>query len=87
MITFLKILAVVFALMAVCVFVCWRVGRVLRRSLHRDRTADVGPDSLRLLQELDAHLDDYVAADPELAAGFDRLRDALREHRQQEDGT
>jgi len=40
---------------------------------------DVGPDALRLLQHLDAHLDAHVAADPELAAGFDRLRQAIRE--------
>lgn len=45
---------------------------------------DVGPDALRLLQELDTHLDEYVAADPELSAGFDRLRNALREHRKEE---
>lgn len=48
---------------------------------RREQRHDVGPDALRLLQELDVHLDEYVAADPELAAGFDRLRDAIRDHR------
>lgn len=86
--TFLKILAIVFALMFATGFVCWRMSRVLRRSLHRDQaadTVDVGPDALRLLEDLDAHLDEYVAADPELAAGFGRLRDAIREHREEKD--
>jgi cytochrome c-type biogenesis protein CcmH/NrfG len=45
---------------------------------------DVGPDSLRLLEDLDAHLDEHVAADPELAAGFDRLRTAIHEHREED---
>jgi hypothetical protein len=50
-----------------------------------------GPDSLRLMQELDAHLDSYMAhlaglyerphigLDPVHAAGLDRLRDAIRD--------
>lgn len=63
---------------------CWRMSRVLRRSLHPDQTADtadVGPDALQLLEDLDAHLDAYVAADPELAAGCARLWDAIHDHR------
>lgn len=60
---------------------------------------DVGPDPLLLLQTLDAHLDAYFAqvaplfeepaprlVDPVLGAGCDRLRQALRDHRE-EDGT
>lgn len=43
---------------------------------------DVGPDALRLLKDLDTHLDEYVAADTELAAGFDRLRRAVRDEQQ-----
>jgi hypothetical protein len=62
----------------------WRAG-----SQH-----DVGPDSLRLLEDLDAHLDAHFArlaplfeelgppqSDP---AGFDRLRTAIHEHREDE---
>lgn len=45
---------------------------------------DVGPDALGLLEELDTHLDEYVDADPELADGFDRLRDAVREQQQED---
>lgn len=63
--------------------VLWRISRA-----HRAYTAarhDVGPDTLRLLQELDAHLDNYVAADDELAAGFDRLRAAVRDEQQKGD--
>lgn len=53
------------------------------------KTADpyaVGPDALRLLEELDTHLDDYVAADTELAAGFDRLRQAVRDEQNNHKG-
>lgn len=50
-----------------------------------------GPDSLRLMQDLDTHLDGYAAAiaglyeqphvapDPVLAAGRERLWDAVRD--------
>ena len=41
-------------------------------------THDVGPDTLRLLADLDAHLDQYLLDHPDVAAGFDRLRDAVR---------
>lgn len=47
----------------------------LIREAHEATVHDVGPDSLRLLQDLDA----YVAADAQLAAGFDRLRQAIRD--------
>lgn len=66
--------------------------RERRRPLERDRLIreahDVGPDNLRLLEELDAHLDAYmaqlaglyerphIALDPVYAAGLERLRDA-----------
>lgn len=79
------IVATITVLAFVGAVVCWRMSLVLRRSLHRDQaadTVDVGPDALRLLEDLDAHLDEYVAADPELAAGFGRLRDAIRDEQQ-----
>jgi hypothetical protein len=41
-----------------------------------------GPDSLRLLADLDAHLDNYVAEHPDVAAGFERLRRAVRDEQQ-----
>ena len=63
---------------AVC---AWQV----RRALRDNQQPDIGPDALRLLEELDAHLDNYVLADPELAAGFDRLRTAITDHRKEED--
>ena len=49
---------------------------------------DVGPDALRLLQDLDAHLDQYSTqlaglyervGSPDLDAGCDRLREAIRD--------
>ena len=57
------------------------VARAVRRlrAGHYD-----GPDSLLLLEDLDAHLDEYVAADPQLAARFDRLRDAIRDQQEGE---
>lgn len=73
----------------------WRRGesdcdRIIREARQRGRLLrgvqhDVGPDALRLLEELDAHLDEHVLANPELAAGFDRLRDAIRDHRKEEE--
>jgi hypothetical protein len=45
---------------------------------------DVGPGQLRLLEDTDAYLDRVIADDPELAAGFDRLRQAIRDHREDE---
>jgi hypothetical protein len=45
---------------------------------------DVGPDTLLLLEDLDAHLDEHVATDPYLAAGFARLRAAVRDEQERE---
>jgi hypothetical protein len=50
----------------------WRVGR------H-----DVGPDALRLLEDLDCHLDAYLLDHPDVAAGFDLLRAAVRDEQQE----
>lgn len=61
----------------------WQIHRAWKaeQAKHQD-PYDVGPDALRLLQDLDTHLDEYVAADTELAAGFDRLRQAIRDEQQ-----
>ncbi|MFL5910512.1 MAG: hypothetical protein ACJ768_08115 [Gaiellaceae bacterium] len=45
----------------------------------RDRRHDVGPDALRLLKDLDAHLDHFVANDPEVKAGIARLHAAMHD--------
>lgn len=44
----------------------------------RDRRHDVGPDALRLLQDVDQHLDRFVLDDPEVQAGLARLDAAVR---------
>jgi uncharacterized iron-regulated membrane protein len=44
----------------------------------RDRQHDVGPDALRLLEDLDAHLDGFALEDPEVQAGLARLNAAVR---------
>jgi hypothetical protein len=59
-----------------------------------DEEHDVGPDGLRLLEDLDAHLDAHFARlaplfeelgpPPADAAGCDRLRDAIRQQREDE---
>ncbi|KOG21769.1 hypothetical protein [Streptomyces viridochromogenes] len=82
----------------------WQIGRARRVESERDRIIreaeqhDVGPDALRLLQELDAHLDAYAAAvhglyeqphispDPVLAAGRERLWDAVRDNQNHHQG-
>ncbi|MFF7067347.1 hypothetical protein [Streptomyces pseudovenezuelae] len=48
----------------------------------RDRQHDVGPDQLRLLQDLDKHLNRTVAKDPEVKAGLARLDAAVCEGQQ-----
>jgi len=83
--------------------VVWRVCREPRPKKRNTTTAaqhDVGPDNLRLLQDLDAHLDEYVCEDPDLwdafgrggnwdvfNPGLDRLRDAIRDEQQNGDQT
>ncbi len=85
-----------------------QVCRALREPLERDRIVaaararaeqrtaasghDVGPDALRLLEDLDAHLDAYFARVAHLflelgpppvdPAGLDRLRAAVRDEQQ-----
>lgn len=95
---------VIIAVSIVGALVCaWQVRRALREPLDRDRIIaaarkrsafptdtehDVGPDALRLLEDLDAHLDQQFAAlaglyerlgPSDLDAGFDRLRQAIRD--------
>lgn len=48
----------------------------------RDRRHDVGADQLRLLRDLDKHLDRFVAKDPEMKAGLARLAAAVDGERQ-----
>lgn len=51
-----------------------------RNRLARENTAhDVGPDSLRLLKDLDLHLNLYLVDHPDVAEGFARLRQAVRD--------
>lgn len=75
----------------------WLACRLRRAAATRDRlireacNSYQGPDSLRLMQDLDAHLDTYatqldglyepphIAPDPVLAAGVERLWDAIRD--------
>lgn len=75
------LLAVAFLAVGFVTGVVWIAACEISRRL-KGRRHDVGPDQLRLLEELDAHPDDYVATDPELAAGFARLRAAIRNEQQ-----
>lgn len=77
----LEAFAIVCAVLLVGTPVClWQIHRAWRAEQAKNADPyDVGPDALRLLQDLDTHLDEYVAADTELAAGFDRLRRAIRD--------
>jgi hypothetical protein len=88
--------------------VAWQTRQALREPLERDRIIadarrhqaapahDVGPDQLRLLEDLDAHLDQYfarmshlfeelgppISPDPMAHPGCDRLRQAIRDQRE-----
>lgn len=98
-----KVIVIIAVSIIGAVFCAWQVRRALRGPLERElivaaarrRAAllhevkhDVGPDSLRLLEDLDAHLDQQFAAlagfyerlgPPDLDAGCDRLRQAIRD--------
>lgn len=72
-----------------------RIIAAARRNQDVDLDRDVGPDSLRLLQDLDAHLDEYAAtltglyepaAAPAPHAGLAELRQAIRDEQQKETG-
>lgn len=72
---------------------CRTAGLASRAEEAREETAHaVGPDPLRLLQDLDTHLDAHAAQlaglyerlgppGPEWDAGCERLWDAIRDHR------
>ncbi|KOV86102.1 MULTISPECIES: hypothetical protein [unclassified Streptomyces] len=60
--------------MFTAVLACHGISALVRR--RRARRDDLGPD--RLWEEVDAHLAEVIAADPQLAAGLDRLRTAVR---------
>lgn len=80
-------LAAFFIVCAVIVLVApvlfWQIHRAWKAEQAKNCDPyDVGPDALRLLEDLDTHLDEYVAADTELSAGFDRLRQAVRDEQQ-----
>lgn len=79
---FIVAVALALSLPTVLVLI-WRACRA-----EQAKVADpyeVGPDALQLLKDPDTHLNDYVAADAELAAGFDRLRQAVRDEQQNGD--
>lgn len=83
----LEMFFIVCAVLAAGLPVClWQIHRAWRAEQAKNSDPyEVGPDALRLLAELDAHLNEYVAADAELAAGFDRLRQAIRDEQQKGD--
>ncbi|MCG0066524.1 hypothetical protein L0F81_25120 [Streptomyces tricolor] len=58
------------------VLVCSGISALACR--WRARRDDFGPAGNRLWEEVDAHLEDVIAADPQLAAGLDRLNAAVR---------
>jgi hypothetical protein len=98
---------VIIVVCSIGVLVCaWQIRRALREPLERDlivaaarrRAAlvhevkhDVGPDSLRLLEDLDAHLDQqyarlsglYERIGPPPGNGIARLLHAVRDEQQE----
>lgn len=69
-----------FAYLAVSVAVIVIFGAAAIAAWRRDRRDeqhDVGPDALQLLDDLDAHLDQFAIDDPEVKAGLSRLLEAL----------
>jgi hypothetical protein len=63
----------------------------VRQAWVNEEEHDVGPDNLRLIEELDAHLDQQFAqlaglyerlGPPDVDAGCDRLRAAIRDEQQ-----
>ena len=67
--------------------ILWRLWAIRRGAARRDRLAraetvhDVGPDSLRLLRDLDLHLNLYLVDHRDIAEGLARLDQAVRDHR------
>lgn len=71
LLTFTVLAVLVFLGMAAAVANAWR-------RLRAERRYDYGPHASRLWMELDAHLNEYVAANADLDAGFARLNTAIR---------
>ncbi|MFE1192875.1 hypothetical protein ACFW6E_08750 [Streptomyces olivaceoviridis] len=63
-----------FAVLTVAVFIAALVCHVVGSWCARRN--EVGPD--RLWEEVDAHLAEVIAADPQLSAGLDRLLNNVR---------
>lgn len=83
---YLAVSVAVLVIFGTAAFAAWRRDR-------RDQQHDVGPDALLLLEDLDAHLNQQFAqlsglyerlGPPDLEAGCDRLRAALRDDREDE---
>ncbi|MFH8336908.1 hypothetical protein [Streptomyces sp. AM6-12] len=54
----------------------WAAARAIVRRV-RARRSGLEVAELRLLEELDAHLEDYLLENPDLEAGLNRLRNAI----------
>jgi hypothetical protein len=66
--------------------VWWQIRAAVREESRKDRIVreatvhDVGPDSLRLLKDLDLHLNLYLVDHRDIAEGLARLDQAARDH-------
>lgn len=66
--------------------VWWQVRAARREESQKDRIVreatvhDMGPDSLRLLKDLDLHLNLYLVDHRDIAEGLARLDQAVRDH-------
>jgi hypothetical protein len=75
----LGLLCLLMVAIALVIVICARWTRARSADEH-----EAGPDALRLLEELDLHLDAYLLENPEVREGFDRLRDAVGDEQQGE---
>jgi hypothetical protein len=55
------------------------------RRIRIERRYDLGPRGNALWADLDAHLDEFLDDNPDIAAGLDRLRTAIRDEQPQGD--
>ena len=60
--------------------IVWQIRRA--RAAEPAVRHDTGRDAPLYLDGLDAHLDQYLLDNPDVAAGFDRLRAAIRDEQQ-----
>ena len=69
-------------------FAAWLLIAAVRRVIdsftraNRLVAEEVGPDALRLLEDLDTHLEQHAANDPELAAAYQRPAADIRKEEQ-----